>query len=51
MSYTHATHKTMLDANTQHSVNERYSYKLVFLPEAEDEYLRLKNIIERQTLS
>ncbi|WP_019529103.1 hypothetical protein [Dasania marina] len=51
MSYTHSTHKIMVDADHQHTVNERYSYKLVFLPEAEDEYLRIRSIIDSQTLA
>jgi hypothetical protein len=51
MSYPHSTHKTTIDSTQQHTVNERYSYKLIFLPEAEDEFLRIKNIVERQTLS
>lgn len=51
MSYTHSTHKASVGTPNEHTVNERYSYKLVFLPEAADEYLRIKNIIERQTLA
>lgn len=51
MSYTHSTHKAAIGTPNEHTVNERYSYKLVFLPAADDEYLRIKNIIERQTLS
>ena len=51
MSYTHSTHTAARGTANEHTVNERYFYKLVFLPEAEDEYLRVKNIIDRQTLS
>lgn len=55
MSYTHATKWTPFQHRDgrqgQEGINERYSYKLVFFPEAHDEYIRLKNIIERQTLS
>jgi hypothetical protein len=51
MSYTHSTHKTARGTTNEHTVNERYYYKLVFLPEADDEYLRVRNILDRQTLS
>ena len=51
MSYTHSTQIAAKGTENEHTVNERYFYKLVFLPEAEDEYLRIRNIIERQTLS
>jgi hypothetical protein len=51
MSYTHSNHKALADTPNQHTVNERYSYKLVFLPEADDEFLRIRNILDRQTLS
>ena len=54
MSYTHATKWTPFvhrdGRQGQEGINERYGYKLVFFPEAHDEYLRLKNIIERHTL-
>ena len=51
MSYTHSTHKREKGTENGHTVNERFFYKLIFLPEAEDEYLRIRNIIDRQTLS
>lgn len=51
MSYTHSTHKAAKGTNNEHTVNERYFYKLVYLPEADDEYLRVRNILDRQTLS
>ncbi|MFA7553005.1 MAG: hypothetical protein WCY88_02055 [Spongiibacteraceae bacterium] len=51
MSYTHSTHTAAVGTNNEHTVNERYFYKLVFLPEAQDEYLRIRNILDRQTLS
>ena len=51
MSYTHSTHEAGRGTSNVHTVNERYFYKLLFLPDAHDEYLRIKNIIERQTLS
>ncbi len=47
MSYTHSTHQTA----GEHTVNERYAYKLVFLPEAHDEFLRLRSVLDRQTLT
>lgn len=51
MSYTHSTHRAAAGTGNEHTVNERYFYKLVFLPEAHDEYLRIRNILDRQTLS
>lgn len=51
MSYTHSTQLAARGTANEHSVNERYSYKLVFLPEAHDEFLRIRNILNRQTLS
>jgi hypothetical protein len=51
MSYTHSTLKFPINDSKQQSVNERYSYKLVFLPEAHDEFLRIRNILDRQTLN
>jgi hypothetical protein len=55
MSYTHSTKWAPYSHSDgrqgQKGVNERYFYKLVFLPLAHDEYLRIRNIIERQTLS
>jgi len=51
MSYTHSTHAEAVGTPNEHTVNERYYYKLVFLPEAEAEFLRLRNILDRQTLS
>lgn len=51
MSYTHSTREAGRGTNNIHTVNERYYYKLVFLSEAEDEYLRIRNILDRQTLS
>jgi competence transcription factor ComK len=51
MSYTHSSHKAARGTENEHVVNERYFYKLVFLPEAVDEFLRIRNILDRQTLS
>ena len=51
MSYTHSSHKASKGLPNEHTVNERFFYKLVFLPEATDEYLRIRNVIDRQTLS
>ena len=51
MSYTHSMHKEAVGTPNEHTVNKRYYYKLVFLAEALDEYLRIRNIIDRQTLS
>ena len=44
MSYTHSTHQT-----ASCTVNQRYFYKLIFLPGADAEFLRLKQTIERLT--
>ena len=49
MSYTHSTHKHHMGTPTEHSVNERYYYKLIFFPGADNEFLRIKSIIERAT--
>jgi hypothetical protein len=51
MSYTHSTHEAGRGTRDVHTVNQRYFYKLVFLPEAEDEYLRIRGILDRLTLS
>lgn len=51
MSYTHSNRKAARGTDQEHTVNERYYYKLVFLPEAHDEYLRLRNVLDRQTLT
>jgi hypothetical protein len=51
MSYTHSTHKAAIGTPNEHTVNERYFYKLVFLPEAHDEFLRIRNILDRHTLA
>ncbi|MEE8057949.1 MAG: hypothetical protein V3T17_08945 [Pseudomonadales bacterium] len=51
MSYTHSTHQAGEGTTNEHTVNERYFYKLVFLPAAHDEYLRIRNILDRQTLT
>ncbi len=49
MSYTHSTHKHHVGQSTEHSVNERYFYKLIFFPGADNEFLRVKSIIDRAT--
>ena len=49
MSYTHSTHKHHLGLPTEHSVNERYFYKLIFFPGADNEFLRIKEIFDRAT--
>ncbi|MEH6582452.1 MAG: hypothetical protein V7754_11000 [Halioglobus sp.] len=51
MSYTHSTHEAGRGTSNTYTVNERYFYKLVFLPEAEDEYLRIRGTLDRQTLA
>ena len=49
MSYTHSTHTHHKGKNTEHTVNERYFYKLVFFPGADAEFLRIKSMINRLT--
>jgi hypothetical protein len=49
MSYTHASHKATTASNVVARINERYYYKLVFMPGAEDEYARIKTAINRLT--
>ncbi len=49
MSYTHSTHKHHIGQPTEHSVNERYFYKLVFFPGADQEFARVKAVIDRAT--
>lgn len=51
MSYTHSTHKAGKGTANGHTVNERFFYRLVFLPEAHDQYVRIRNILDRQTLA
>lgn len=50
MSYTHSSHHKRRANGKEFSVNERYFYKLLFLPGAESEFLRLKSILDRLTL-
>lgn len=54
MSYTHSTKYasyTHSDGREgEKGVNERYFYKLVFLPEAVEEFERIRGIIDSQTL-
>lgn len=50
MSYTHSTHKHRKDTAYEHSVNERYFYKLVFFPGSEAEFVRIKSIFSRLTV-
>lgn len=49
MSYTHSTHTYQRDSKNEHTVNERYFYKLVFLPGSETEFLRIKSTIDSLT--
>lgn len=51
MSYTHTSHKAGKGIANEHTINERFFYKLFFLSEAHDEYVRLRNILDRQTLA
>lgn len=49
MSYTHSTYPHQKGTANEHTVNERYFYKLVFFPGADAEFLRIKSIIDRLT--
>ncbi|CAA0119118.1 Uncharacterised protein [BD1-7 clade bacterium] len=51
MSYTHSTHTHQRNQKDEHTINERYYFKLVFFPGAENEFLRIKTIIDRLTFS
>ena len=51
MSYTHSTINSVIQEGKKLSVNERFFYKLAFLPEAHDEFLRIRNLLDRQTIS
>lgn len=45
MNYVHSSRQ-----NAGTSVNERFYFKLYFLPEAMDHYVRIKHLIDQQTL-
>lgn len=45
MNYAHSTNQS----SGGHQIVERYFYKLVFLPGADAEYARVKNVIQRLT--
>ena len=47
MSYTHSTHS--VKSNNNATVNQRYYYKLIFLPGADAEFLRIKRIFDKLT--
>ncbi len=51
MSYTHSTHKHHRGLPSEHTINERYFYKLIFFPGADIEFARIKDILDRNTLS
>jgi hypothetical protein len=51
MSYTHSTHRENVGLATEHTVNERYFYKLVFFPDAAAEYARIREIIRQMTIA
>ena len=48
MLYTHSTQQVKRAGN-EYTVNERYYYKLVFFPEAEEEFMRIKTILDNNT--
>lgn len=45
MNYVHSSRQ-----NDDSRVNERFYYKLYFTPEAMEEYVRIKHLLDRQTL-
>lgn len=49
MSYTHSTHKHHKGLPSEHTINERYFYKLIFFPGADNEFARIKDILDRNT--
>jgi hypothetical protein len=49
-SYTHTSHKAGKGIANEHTINERFFINF-FLSEAHDEYVRLRNIRDRQTLA
>ncbi|ROS04642.1 hypothetical protein EDC56_0148 [Sinobacterium caligoides] len=51
MSYTHSTHRENIGQPSEHTVNERYFYKLVFFPDAAVEYARIRGIIDQMTIA
>lgn len=50
MSYTHASKKLSDNQGGTFRMNERYYYKLVFMPGADAEYARVKEAINRVTI-
>lgn len=50
MSYTHSTHKHHRGLPSEHTINERFFYKLIFFPGADAEFVRIKDILDRHTL-
>ena len=50
MSYTHSTHKHQRGLPTEHTINERYYYKLIFFPGADSEFARIKDVLDRNTV-
>lgn len=49
MSYTQSTQKFYAGTDKEHTINERYFYKLIFMPGAEADFAHMRNIIERHT--
>ena len=50
MMYTHSTHRGNSKAPSEHTVNERYFYKLLFLPDEMAEFARVRDALDRITV-
>ncbi|MFT6758154.1 MAG: hypothetical protein ACJA0M_002040 [Chitinophagales bacterium] len=50
MMYTHSTHRGNSKAPSEHTVNERYFYKLLFLPDEIAEFARVRDALDRITV-
>jgi hypothetical protein len=50
MMYTHSTHPGHSGASSNHTVNERYFYKLLFLPDEMAEFARVRDALDRITV-
>ena len=51
MSYTHSTHKHHKGLASEHTINERYFYKLIFFRGADAEFAKIKDILDRNTVN
>lgn len=47
MSYTHSTHIHHPNTDYEHTTNQRYFYKLIFLPNADEEFASTRDVLMR----